>query len=113
MTNRLVALLLAGVFFLFAYWQLNDPDPWLWVPIYLVPSAISIGMFMGRAVRSLLSLLAIGYAIGAVMYFPGSYQGLGLDNLAMKTTEVEFARESFGLGICALVLFYYAWIHKK
>ncbi|MCU0447568.1 MAG: transmembrane 220 family protein [Microscillaceae bacterium] len=110
---RILALLFAAMFFLFAYWQLNDPDAWWWVIAYLVPSGVSIGFFMGRSSRIVLFLLAVGYGVAAVMYYPEVYQGLGLENLAMKTPEVEFARESFGLGICALVFLFYAAVYRK
>ena len=111
--HRYLALFFGLIFILFAYFQMNDPDPVLWVPIFFVPSALSFGVFFKKYNRLVLILFAIVYLVGAILYYPNHYEGLGLENLSMKTEQVEFARESFGLGICFLVFVYYIIIISR
>jgi hypothetical protein len=39
--------LLSACFVLFAALQLNDPDPWLWIPIYLYAAGLCLFSAMG------------------------------------------------------------------
>jgi uncharacterized membrane protein len=109
------------VFLLFAYWQINDPDPEIWVSIYVIAA-----LFSGMAVRGKHPLIPLGIAIvaciiGAVYFFPDSVSewiGFELENkdLTMKTKESEEARETFGLLIVAIVLSvsaYFGWKKKN
>lgn len=109
------------VFLLFAYWQINDPDPEIWVSIYVIAA-----LFSGMAVRGKHPLIPLGIAIvaciiGAVYFFPDSVSewiGFELENkdLTMKTKESEEARETFGLLIVAIVLsvsVYFGWKKKN
>ena len=109
------------VFLLFAYWQINDPDPEIWVSIYVIAA-----LFSGMAVRGKHPLIPLGIAIvaciiGAVYFFPDSVKewiGFELENkdLTMKTKESEEARETFGLLIVAIVLSvsaYFGWKKKN
>jgi len=109
------------VFLLFAYWQINDPDPEIWVSIYVIAA-----LFSGMAVRGKHPLIPLGIAIvaciiGAVYFFPDSVSewiGFELENkdLTMKTKESEEARETFGLLIVAIVLSvsaFFGWKKKN
>src|SRR4051812_42639702 len=40
MNIRRRALAAGAILILFAVLQLNDPDPWLWVPLYMVPATL-------------------------------------------------------------------------
>jgi hypothetical protein len=112
--HQYIALFLGLLFILFAYFQLNDPDPYIWVSLYLLSTLLSFSFFLVKSGKFLFLIVSLGYFAGAVWLFPfGQYQGLGLENLAMKTQPVEFARESFGLGICGLVMMYYFLMTKK
>lgn len=102
-------------FLLFAYWQLNDPDPEIWVPIYLVAAFFSAIAIKGKHPLIPLSIVIIACIIGAIYFFPESvskWATYELENkdLTMKTQESEEARETFGLLIMAAVLSYSAFL---
>jgi MFS superfamily sulfate permease-like transporter len=105
------------LFALFAYWQLNDPDPEIWIPIYGVAMIFCLFGFRGIFPRIPLTVVVIVCAIGAIYMFPG---GVGdwigdewsQKDLTMKTPQMEENRETFGLLTIALVLspaLYKAW----
>ncbi|TGM48210.1 hypothetical protein EHQ92_10075 [Leptospira biflexa] len=89
---KLFSLLCVPIFFLFAYLQLNDPDPYVWFPIYAI-----VGIFAGiRIFRRLPKWIGFGiiplYLVLSVYYATEApYFGM----------EVEEVRESLGLLIAA------------
>ncbi len=95
------------VFLLFMYWQFNDVDPFLWVPIYLLASVMNFTVLWRPWPKGMYLFVALCYLVAAVMYWPGVYEGIG-DKLEMKTENQEYARESLGLGICALSMIFCA-----
>ncbi|MGY6743951.1 MAG: transmembrane 220 family protein [Cecembia sp.] len=102
-------------FLLFAYWQLNDPDPEIWVPIYLVGALFSAMAVKGKHPLIPLAVVIIACIAGAIYFYPESVSEwvsyeLEQKDLSMKTQESEEARETFGLLIMALVLSVSAWI---
>lgn len=102
-------------FLLFAYWQLNDPDPEIWVPIYLVGALFSAMAVKGKHPLIPLTVVIIACIAGAIYFYPESVSEwvsyeLEQKDLSMKTQESEEARETFGLLIMALVLSVSAWI---
>jgi hypothetical protein len=58
-TMKYLALLFALIFLLFAGWQYNDPDPILWIPVYLVPVYVCVQAFRGKYNTELLVVLTI------------------------------------------------------
>jgi hypothetical protein len=98
-------------FLLFAYWQLNDPDPEIWAPIYIGAALFCALAIKGKHPIIPLSIVIIACLIGAVYFFPdsvGDWVSYELEqkDLTMKTQESEEARETFGLLIVAAVLSY-------
>ena len=106
---------LALLFALCAYWQLNDPDPGLWVAMYGA-TALHFGLAAaGRTVRPLLLvtlLLTAGWALTLVPDFVG-WLGDGMPNIAteMKTDQphIELVREFLGLSVCAALQGWLWW----
>ena len=105
------------LFSLFAYWQINDPDPEVWVSIYAVAIIFSLFAIRGIFPKIPLTLVVILCLLGAAYFFPG---GVGdwiaaewaQKDLTMKTPQMEENRETFGLLTIALVLspaLYRAW----
>ncbi len=45
---RIVALILAFLFFLFAAFQYNDPDPSVWMAIYGVAAVVSMAVYFKK-----------------------------------------------------------------
>lgn len=97
----------ALIFALFAYWQFNDPDPELWVPIYGVAIIFCLLAVRGIFPKFPLTLVVIACLAGSLFYWPESVGGwisqeIEQGDLTMKTHEMEIGRESFGLLIIAL-----------
>jgi hypothetical protein len=111
--HHYLALVFGAVFILFAVVQYNDSDPWLWMPIYGLAAVVSLGVFQNRVPQRAFFPACVAYLAGAAWYFPAQWEGLGLDNMAMKTTNVELGREALGLAVCGLVMLYYHFATKK
>ncbi|MFC4874124.1 transmembrane 220 family protein [Negadavirga shengliensis] len=98
----------ALLFLLFAYLQLNDPDPEWWVPAYLLAATMSgLGAFGFFPIR-ILVVLTFGYLIVAMFFWPENIGGWisqewAQKDLTMKTEQMEINREFFGLVIMAVV----------
>ena len=106
---------LALLFALCAYWQLNDPDPYLWVAMYGV-TALHFGLAAaGRYVRPLLALTALATLVWALTLVPDFVAWLadGTPNIAteMKTDQphIELVREFLGLSVCAALQGWLWW----
>lgn len=100
---RYVFWSLTVLFLVFAGLQLNDPDPLVWVPLYLVPAATMARAASGRPRPRWLSwALAVAYTGLAVWWWPARFDGVtGPMN---AHTTVEECREALGLLICAACL---------
>ena len=101
-----VCWVLAFVFALSAGLQVNDPDPGIWIPAYLVAS-ILVGVL---PLRRHLGFAALVLGFGAVVW--AAYLGkqafggdVGAGDLFMKMSEkgglVEVGREAVGVAIMA------------
>lgn len=96
---RILLYLLTATFVVFAYLQLNDPDPWLWAPLYLLPAAVTLLAARGQVPAVVSWGLGLIYAALAAWWWPARYDGVtGAMN---PHTTVEEARESLGLLIAA------------
>ena len=106
--------LFAIVFLLFSYWQLNDPDPILWVPVYATAVFTSIQALRGKSNSELLlTLFCLSFFAGLQLWMEmTAWEGFLTDGLSMKTHNQELAREAVGLWIASgsLALFY--GLHK-
>ncbi len=103
---RFFAIIMALVFLIFAGLQYNDPDPFIWIPIYLYLAVLSV-LVMNRKVNSMLLFVsALAFLIGAVYLWPAHWEGVALKN-GMKTVNIEEGRESLGLamGFATLLLY--------
>jgi hypothetical protein len=94
-------ILFTIIFALFSYWQLNDPDPILWVPIYGVASFSGIQATRNKINSELmLILLILSFFAGLQTWLQmDAWEGFLTDGLSMKTHNQELAREAVGLWI--------------
>ena len=103
------------VFTLFAVVQYNDPDPYLWVPIYLYPALLCFLKFIQKPIPSLAywaGFLVFGaYAIYKMFDTNGIIDWVQFHNASniastMKAEKpwIEESREFFGLLIILIVL---------
>ena len=113
--NSLICLLML----MCAVLQYNDPDPWLWVSIYLVPglwaglAAAMPNLTRRKGARRLLGLFIALTLVGVGFYWPevpGFWKPAiwWHGDLAMTTYQVELAREGMGMisALVALVIVY-------
>ncbi len=106
---KIIIVILGLVFLLFSYFQFNDPDPEIWVPVY---SMAALACYMSH--RQLwpswvFFIMATAYLIGAVLQWPPAFEGVFWGEMKMHSLNIELARESFGLGICALAMVFLGW----
>ena len=107
---RLFSGVMTILFIGFAAVQYNDPDPYIWVPVYLFPAVVSAIIFTGRWVSPLIILLgSIAFFVGGFFQWPAHWEGVALKN-GMKSINIEEGREALGLLICAVSLVVY-WIY--
>lgn len=109
---RYLALSFFIIYILFAFWQINDPDPVWWITLYLVPAFVSFKAFQKKYNPELLIILLVLYFANALNSWLqiSTYEGFFTEGrgLSMKTYNQELVREAAGLGIC--ILTYMAYI---
>jgi len=103
------------VFILFAIVQYNDPDPYLWIPIYLYPALLCYFKLMQKPISKIAywaGFLVFGaYAIYKMFDTNGIIDWIQFHNASniastMKAEKpwIEESREFFGLVIILIVL---------
>jgi len=97
--------IIAIIFTLFALLQFNDPDPYVWVPIYLLVVILALMVPFRRINRVVLWIIAGAYLIGAYYLWPGTYKGITMP-MNQYQPEIELARESLGLLIAFFAIIY-------
>jgi len=118
---RILSFILAVMFVVFAFVQVNDPDPIIWILIYGVMAVICVLAAFGIYPRKFMIGLAIAYTLYSIYYFPGvrewlqhDEKSLLFDNLAkMEFSYIEESREFLGLMICVIVLIFYLIKSRK
>ena len=100
------------VYFFFALLQINDPDWYYWIPIYLYVCILyGIAMY-GIRRRYLIYIGILVYLIGIIMYIPDiiNWDRLGFPSIVgsmeAETPYIELTREFFGLVLCLLAVFF-------
>ena len=104
--EQISGVLFAVIFSLFTYWQFNDPDPILWVPIYSTAIYTAVQAYLGKTNKELVLILFIlTLAAGTQLWMEmTAWEGFMTDGLAMKTMNQELAREAVGLWISSFSL---------
>ncbi|MBX9852362.1 MAG: transmembrane 220 family protein [Cytophagaceae bacterium] len=93
-------ILLALMFIVFAGLQYNDPDPEVWIPVYMLSALLSLVAIFRPLPKVLLLILIVVYIAGAIYLWPDRYEGVTMP--MSHKPNIEYARESLGLLICAL-----------
>ncbi len=116
---RFVLVFLGIIYILFALVQINDPDPILWILIYLIPTSVSFYLLKWRINPYLLLSLCIIYLGGAIYLFPPSVsEWISVEeeakSLGMMMPGIEEGREASGLFLTSLTLLgYFLYCLKK
>jgi hypothetical protein len=112
---RIVNFVLAVMFLLFAFVQINDPDPVIWILIYGAMAVLSImAIFKFYPTKFTIGLLVV-YILYSFVFIPGVLEWLKQDDKSMLFDDVakmqypyvEEAREFLGLFICIIVLIFF------
>lgn len=109
---KVLNLVLAAMFILFAFVQVNDPDPVLWIVIYGLMAVACILAAFGNYYPKALTVLLLVYLAYSFFLIPGVFEWLRsedksllFDDIAkMQYPYIEVAREFLGLVLCILVL---------
>lgn len=109
---KTIAIIFGLLFVLFASFQYNDPDPELWIPIYGAAAVACLMAWAGAGRWWFFVGMAVLYVVAAVHQWPPSFEGFFFGELKMHSMNIEEARESGGLSICAAVMLLFAWLTR-
>lgn len=110
--------ILSVLFFLFAIVQWNDPDPYLWIALYLLIAAIPLFYLKDNLNSFLLGALSFVLLLVSATYVPAlvGWVGEGMptitDSMKAESPHIELVRESLGLFLSLGVVMYY-YIQSK
>lgn len=105
------------MFLAFAFLQLNDPDPVIWILIYGAMAVLAImAIFEFYPLKFIIGLTVV-YVGYSLFYIPGVLEWLQQDDRSalfsdvakMEHLYIEESREFLGLMICVAVLIFY-WV---
>ena len=111
--KKLINFLICGIFLLFAYVQLNDPDPYVWVIVYgLVAVLFAVSIFV-RIPKVMIQVVILAFILFA-FYHVGNFYDWLLSNdkselfgdMIYDKPYIEGAREFMGLLIAIGALIY-------
>jgi len=112
---RILNFFLAIMFLVFAFLQVNDPDPVVWILIYGVMAVYCVmAIFEFYPQKFLLGTIAI-FVLYSLLFVNGVIDWLQSDNKVglfddlakMQYPYIEESREFIGLAICIAVLVFY------
>lgn len=112
---KYIHLLVAAVFALSAYWQLNDPDPYAWVAVYGVVVYVAVRAFFGELRRFVALFPALVIFAWWCTYLPNFIEWVGdgmpsiTGSMHAESLYIELTREFLGLTISWVTLAVYAY----
>ena len=112
---KILNFILAIMFLAFAFVQINDPDPAIWILIYGAMAVLAVLAMFEYYPKKFLIGLTVLFVAYSVVYLPGVLEWLRQDNKSqlfddvakMEHLYVEQSREFLGLMICVLALIFY------
>lgn len=106
-------IILFVLFFVFAVLQLNDPDPFLWVFIYMLTAFLAIVSNYRTLPKVLLWVVLGALLIYSIFYVPALIDWLQIENkneifgeMVYDKPYLEGTREFLGLLLAAAAIFY-------
>ena len=103
---KALSLIFAVLFLAAALVQYNDPDGLLWFALYGLASLISILFFFRKMTYLIVSLLCVGYLVGAFIAWPVRFEGVSIGS--GDIVNIEQGREALGLLVTAVIMLVYA-----
>lgn len=112
---RVFNFLLALMFLVFAFIQVNDPDPAIWILLYGAMAVVCVMAVFEFYNRKLLFALAMLYGVYCYFLWPGVSEWLQQDDrsvlfddvMKMEHLYIEESREFLGLAISLVVVLFY------
>ena len=112
---KIVNFFLAVMFLFFAFLQVDDPDPVVWILIYGIMAVIAVMAMFNVYIRNLLLVVLVVFVAYSLMFVGGVGEWLSQENKSalfddvakMQHLYIEEAREFLGLWICITVLIIY------
>jgi len=107
-----INLILGVLFILFAYFQLNDPDPYGWVAIYVLVAGICFAAAFDRYYLPIIILGLIVSMLWTLSLIPDFINWIrsGAETIvgSMKAEKphIELTREFLGLALISATLFF-------
>jgi hypothetical protein len=92
------------IFICFAIVQYNDPDPYIWIPTYLIAAFMCYYKLQGNGEKITFFAIGLLFLMWGINQFPPSWEGVWLNQVGMKTLNIELGRESLGLGCCTIAM---------
>jgi hypothetical protein len=115
---KIVNLILALLFILFAAVQYNDPDPWGWAALYLYVALVCGLAAFGRA-KSYLAIVGLAICgIWMLTLLPDFIHWIQMGaptivaTMKAEAPHIELTREFLGLLVC-VVVFGWQWYRGK
>lgn len=105
-----LSILFGIMFIYFAYLNLNDIDPWIWVPLYLSAAAVCILAYFKIYNLYVDGLLILVYIVYSIRNWPEKWEGVTMP--MSHSINVERGRESLGLLICAACTVFSYYVAK-
>lgn len=111
--SRIVSALIAALLLYFAFVQGNDPDPVLWIGLYLVCALVPLLALFGYRSTALFRVAvvacvaAMAWTVGGVIdYLPRAGEESLLQDMSPDKPYIEETREFIGTGIafCLVIL---------
>ncbi len=101
---RAAAAAMCGLFLLSVAVQWNDPDPWLWMPIYGLAALLAGQGAAGRVPLAPNALALALYLVLFALWTPSlvSARHEAFETWHMQAPGDEEPREAGGLALCAL-----------
>ena len=118
-TRKAIYLLISVLFSVFAILQYNDPDFYIWIPIYGWIAILYYFAFKGKyflfwnALTGLLILAWIVIYIPFIVQYKSSEIESTFGSGEVKSLTVEHMREFLGLILCFLAILYLYFRAKK
>ena len=112
---KVLNFILAVMFLFFAFLQVDDPDPLLWILVYGAMAVLAILAMFKMFFPKLTLILLVIFVSYSLIYLDGVREWLQQDNKGalfddvakMEHLYIEESREFLGLWICILVLIFY------
>lgn len=109
---KVLNLVLAVMFLAFAFLQVNDPDPVLWILIYGLMAVVCILAAFNTYYKVAMIVLLVGYSVYCFFLIPGFQEWMAQEDksvllddvMKMQYPYIEETREFLGLLICIIVL---------